>query len=88
MGTTTMRVTTQARYRGLTVTLVGDVNAGLLAIAGYGTPQELAVAAIAVKHRGSRYVYCVAGEHEWTASVAEIADAALRARQARDFSTG
>lgn len=88
MGTTTMRMRTQARYRGLTVTLVGDVNAGLLAIAGYGTPRELAIAAISVKRRGSRYVYCVAGEHEWTASLAAIADAAVRARQARDFSTG
>ena len=88
MGTTTMRVTTQARYRGLTVTLVGDVNAGLLAIAGYRTPQEQAIAAISVKRRDSRYVYRVAGEHEWTASVAAIADAAVRARQARDSRTG
>ena len=88
MGTTTMRVRTQARYRGLTVTLVGDVNAGLLAIAGYGTPQELAIAAITVKRRDSRLVYCVAGEHEWTASVTAIADAAVRARQARDSRRG
>ena len=87
MGTTTMRMRTQARYRGLTVTLVGEVNAGLLAIAGYGTPQELAIAAITVKRRDSRYVYRVAGEHEWTASVTAIADAAVRARHARDSST-
>ena len=88
MGTTTMRMRTQARYRGLTVTLVGDVNAGLLAIAGYGTPQELAIATITVKRRDSRYVYRVAGEHEWTASVTAIADAAVTVRQARDSNTG
>ena len=35
--TTTIRVTTAARYRGLAVTVLGDTRAGLLAIAGYGT---------------------------------------------------
>ena len=61
MGTTTIRVTTRARYRGLPVTIVGDVNVGLLAVAGYGTAQELAIAAIAVKRRRRQRVYCVAG---------------------------
>ena len=84
MGKTAMRVTTQARYRGLEVTVLGDVGAGLLAVAGYGTPDELAIAAIAVKRRAGRRVYCVTGRGTWTASVAAAAAEAVRAREARD----
>ena len=51
-----MRVSTTARYRGLAVTVLGDTRAGLLAIAGYGTAQELAIAAIAVKRRRGQRV--------------------------------
>ena len=82
--TTTIRVTTDARYRGLAVTVLGDARAGLLAIAGYGTAQELAIAAIAVKRRRGRRVYCVAGGRAWTASIDEVARAAVRARELRD----
>lgn len=59
MGTamTTIRVDTATRYRGLTVTLLGDARAGLLAVAGYGTPHELAIAAIAVKRHPGQRVY-------------------------------
>jgi len=84
MGTTTMRVTTPARYQGLQVTVLGDATAGLLAVAGYGTPDELAIAAIAVKRRGGRRVYCVAGRTTWTASVNAVAAEAVKAREAAD----
>lgn len=84
MGKTTIRVSTAARYRGLGVTVLGDARAGLLAIAGYGTAQELAIAAIAVKRRRGQRVYCVAGDCAWTASVDEVARAAVRARERHD----
>jgi hypothetical protein len=86
MSTTTIRLTTTVRYHGLEVTILGDVTggAGLRAIAGYGTPHELAIATIAVKRRRGRRVYCVAGSHEWTTSAATVARAAVTARHARD----
>lgn len=84
MGTTTIRVSTAARYRGLAVTVLGDERAGLLAIAGYETAHELAIAPIAVQHRRGQRVYCVAGGGDWTASVDDVAQAAVRAREARD----
>lgn len=86
MGTaaTTIRVTTAARYRGLTVTVLGDTRAGLLAIAGYGTAQELAIGAIAVKRRRGRRVYCVPGGRAWTANVDDVARATVREREMRD----
>jgi hypothetical protein len=80
---TTIRVTTAARYRCLEVTIIGDLDAGLLAIAGYDTPQELAIAAIAVKHRGGRHVYRVAGVGGWTASLEEVASSAAHVGRAR-----
>ena len=86
MADTTIRVSTDVRYRGLAVTVFGDTRAGLLAIAGYGTPQEIAIAAIAVKHRRGERVYCVAGAHVWTRSIDDVARAAVRAREARDKS--
>lgn len=82
--TTTIRVTTAARYRGLAVTVLGDARAGLLAVAGYGTAHELAIAAITVKRRRGLRVYCVAGSRGWTASVEDVARAAVRARELRD----
>lgn len=83
--TTTIRVTTGARYNGLQVTLLGEFGAGLLAVAGYGTPQEVAIAAIAVKHHhGGERVYCVAGEDRWLASLEAVARAAVSAQTARD----
>jgi len=84
MGTTTIRVTTSARYQGLQVTVLGDATAGLLAVAGYGTPDELAIAAIAVKRRGGQRMYRVAGRTTWTASVTAVATEAVRAREAAD----
>ena len=84
--TTTIRVTTAAHYRGLTVTVLGDARAGLLAIAGYGTAQELAIAALAVKRRRGQRVYCVVGSRAWTASVDDVARAAVRARERSDAS--
>jgi len=84
MSATTIRVRTAARYQGLPVTVLGDTQAGLLAVAGYGTPQELAIAAIVVKHRRGQPMYCVAGTRVWAASIDEVAQAAVTAREARD----
>ena len=82
--TATMRRKAPARYQGREVTIVGDRAAGMLAVAGYGTPQERAIAMIAVKRRHGRRVYSVAGTHEWTTSVTTVAHAAVEAREARD----
>ena len=82
--TTTIRVTTAARYRGLAVTVFGDMAGGLLAVAGYGTADEVPIAAIAVKRRAGQRVYCVSGRGTWTASVAVAAAEAVKAREARD----
>ncbi len=84
--TTTVRATTSVRYRGLAVTVLGDTRAGLLVIAGYGTPQEMAIAAIAVKRRRGQRMFCVAGSRVWMASVDDVAQAAVGAREARDAS--
>ena len=85
--TTTIRVTTAARYRGLAVTVLGDTRAGLLVIAGYGTSQELAIAAIDVKRWRGQPVYCVTGTDAWVASIHDLAHAAVRAREARDVTS-
>jgi hypothetical protein len=82
--TTPIRVTTTARYHGLQVTIIGELNAGLLAIAGYGTRQELALAAIAVKQRGDQRVYRVAGTSSWTPSLERAAAAAVRLLEATE----
>jgi hypothetical protein len=63
---------------------VGDVRIGLLAVASYRTSGELAIAAIAVKLRRGRPVYCVAGSRTWTASINAVAHEAVRAREERD----
>ena len=70
MTTTSIRVATTAR---LPVTIVGDTRAGLLAIAGYGTPHELVIAAIAVKLDDERRDYRVAGGLQWTHSLQAVA---------------
>ena len=82
--TPTIRLKTSARYQGLEVTILGNVGEGALAIAGHGTPRELAIATIAVRRRRGRRVYCVAGTREWTTSVETVAQAAVKAREARD----
>lgn len=66
------------------MTVLGDVGAGPLAVAGYGTPDELAIAAIAVKRRGGRRVYCVAGRTTWMASLSAVAAEAVQAHEAAD----
>ena len=86
MADTTIRVSTDVRYRGLAVTVFGDTRAGLLAIAGYGTPQEIAIAAIAVKRWRGQRIFCVAGSRVWMASVDDVVQAAVSAREARDAS--
>jgi hypothetical protein len=82
--TTTIRLKTPARHRGLDVTILGDSVTGLLAVAGYGTPEERAIAMIAIRRRRGRRVYSVAGTDEWTTSVATVAQAAVKAREARN----
>jgi len=85
--TTTIRLKTAARYQGLEVTILGNVDAGrLLAIAGYGTHHELAIAAIGVKRRRGARVYCVIGGSSWTSSIDDVAQAAVRTRETRDAS--
>ena len=81
--TTAIRLKTDAHYRGLEVTILGTVRAGALAIVGYGTPQQLAIAAIAVRRRRGQRIYSVAGTHEWTTSLDTVAHAAVKAREAR-----
>ncbi len=53
------------------------MNAG-----GYGTPHEIAIAAITAKHRRGRRVFCVAGGRRWTTSIEDVAHAAVQAREA------
>lgn len=84
MTTTSIRVTTTARYKGLQVTIVGDTRAGLLAIAGYGTPHELAIATIDVGLHDERRNYSVAGGAHWTHSLEEVAQHAVVMRELRD----
>jgi L-serine deaminase len=78
------RIATGVRYRGLEVTVIGNAAAGLLAIAGYGTRQELAIGAITVEHRDGGAVYLPVGARNAVASVEGAAEAVTQARQARD----
>jgi hypothetical protein len=79
------KISTGLRYRGLEVTLIGNVNTGLLAIAGYGTRAELAIGAIDVEHRDGRRVYCLAGGCMATAqAAAEAIVCTLQAREASE----
>lgn len=78
------KIATGVRYRGLDVTLLGNDSAGLLAIAGYGTRDELAIGAITIAHRAGRPIYRPVGAHSCTTSTKVAAEALVRARQARD----
>ena len=84
MTTNSIRVTTTARYKGLQVTIVGDTRAALLAIAGYGTPHEVAIATIEVKCCGARRAYRVASALQWTDSLQAAAEHAVKMREIRD----
>ena len=84
MTTTSIRETTTARYQGLKVTIVGDTRAGLLAIAGYGTTHERAIATIEVKSCHDRRAYRVAGGLRWTDSLQAVAEHAVEMRDTRD----
>lgn len=83
MATATMRVTTTVDYRGLPITIIGDPRRGLLTVAGYGSSQELVIAAIHVRRGGGQCVYRVPGG-EWTPSLEEVAEATARGRKAND----
>jgi len=78
------KMSTELRYRGLEVTLIGNITTDLLVIAGYGTRDELAIGAITVKHRNGRRVYCLADTHGCMTSAQAAAEAVLRARKTRD----
>jgi hypothetical protein len=80
------KISTGLRYRGLEVTLIGNVNAGLLAIAGYGTRAELAIGAIDVKHHNGRSVYCLTDTRVCMTSAQAAAEAIVRTLQAREAS--
>jgi hypothetical protein len=80
----TIRCKTTVHYRDLEITILRDVGEDAWAIAGYDTPQELVIAAIAVRRRRGRRVYCLAGTREWTSSLETVARAAVHAREARD----
>jgi len=71
------------QLRCLQVTVLGELSAGLLAVAGYGAPQELAIGAVAVKRRRGGWVYCVVGGREGrAASTMSPARPSGRARRA------
>jgi len=82
--TTPIRQTTTVQYQGLDVTIIGELDAGLLAIAGYNTPHERAIAAITARQRGGRRMYRLAPGGRWTPSLEQPAVAAVRLRQATD----
>lgn len=84
MTTNSIRETTTARYQGLQVTIVGDTRAGLLAIAGYGTTHERAIATIEVKCCHDRRAYRVAGGLHWTDSLQAAAEHAVEMRETRE----
>jgi len=82
------KIETSVRYRDLAITLLGTGTAGLLAIAGYDTQDEVAIAAIAVKHRDDRHLYCLAGTNKWTTSADLVAEAAVQARRGGPLMSG
>jgi hypothetical protein len=79
-----MRIATTARYRGLPVALVGVRGVALLAVAAYGTPQELALATVAVQWRDGRWVYRRPGASDWTDDPDAVARAVAASCEARD----
>jgi hypothetical protein len=78
------KMSTELQYRGLEVTLIGNITADLLVIAGYGTRDELAIGAITMEHRDGRRVYCLANARGCLASAQAAAEAVIRAHKTRD----
>jgi hypothetical protein len=83
-----IRVHTTALYRGLPVTVVGRVDAALIAIAAYATPFERALGVITIEHDGSRTLYRVAGHDGAMATLAEAARRLAQLREAKDRGPG
>ena len=81
---TAIRAHTTAVYRGLPVTVVGRVDAALIAVAGYAAPLERALGVITIEHDGSRTLYRVAGHHEAVATLDEAALLLTALREAKD----
>jgi hypothetical protein len=78
------KMSTELQYRGLAVTLIGNITADLLVIAGYGTRDELAIGTITVEHHDGRRLYCLADARGCVTSVQAAAEAVVRARKTRD----
>ena len=81
---TAIRLHTTALYRGLPVTVIGRVDAALIAVAAYATPLERALGVITTEHDGSRTLYRVAGHPEEFATLGEAARVVAQLREAKD----
>jgi len=80
----TILVHTTARCRGLPVTVIGDLSAGLIAIAGYRTAHEQAIAILTVHGHGPHRTYAVHGNRRRLASLTEAAVLAAQLRETTD----
>jgi hypothetical protein len=81
---TAIRVHTTALYRGLPVTVIGRIDAALIAVAAYATPLERALGVITTQHEGSRTLYHVTGHAVAIATLDEAARLATQWRKAKD----
>jgi hypothetical protein len=80
---TAIRVHTPVCYRGLPVTVIGRLDAALIAVAAYATPSELALGVITPEHDGARTLYRVRGDRV-VATLAEAARIVVQLREAND----
>ena len=85
---TAIRVHTPALYRGLPVTVIGRIDAALIAIAAYATPFERALGVITTEDDGPRTLYRVAGHDEAVATLGEAARLVAQLREAKDRTGG
>ena len=81
---TAIRVHTPALYRGLPVTVIGRIDAALIAIAGYATPHERALGVITATLGRSGQRYHVAGHPEEFATLGEAARVVAQLREAKE----
>jgi hypothetical protein len=79
-----IRVHTPALYRGLPVTVIGRVDAALIAVAAYGTPLERALGVITIEDDGSRTLYRVAGHGGTVETLTEAAWIVAQLREAKN----
>jgi hypothetical protein len=81
---TAIRVHTTALDRGLPVTVIGRVDAALIAVAAYATPLERALGVITTEHDGSRTLYRVTGHDGVLATLGEAARLVAQLREMKD----